>query len=98
MTFRKSITEADLLAFLKEDRFQFPPLQVIARTIEASLAPDNTVSPMDAVLTLRWRDRDYHFGVEARRLWTPKIISEAVDTVRRHVSLGKESIWGREAG
>jgi len=47
---------------------------------------------------LRWRDRTYQFGVEARRLWTPKVISEAVDTVRRHVSLGEEGMLGSDVG
>jgi hypothetical protein len=96
MNSRKSVTKADLLAFLKE--VQFPPLQVRTRDIEASLTADNTVIQFDAVLTLRWQGRTYRFAVEARRLWTPKIISEAVDTVRRHISLGEEGMLGREAG
>jgi hypothetical protein len=98
MTFRKSITEADLLAFLEEGQFQFPPLQVVESETEASLTQDNKVCRMDALLALRWRDRTYRFGVEARRLWTPKIISEALDTVRRQVSLGEEGLLGTDAG
>jgi hypothetical protein len=99
MDFRKSITEADLLAFLNEGRLQFPPLQVQEVTTEANWrTPEDKVSALDATITLRWRDQAYRFGVEAKRLWTPKIISEAVDTVRRQVSLGKESLLGGEAG
>jgi hypothetical protein len=96
MDSRKSVTEADLLAFLKQGRLHFPPLQVVEPQIEASRSVDNTITQLDALITLRWRDRTYHFGVEARRLWTPKIISEAVDTVRRHLSLGEEGLlYGR---
>jgi hypothetical protein len=79
---KQSPTEADLLAFLKESRFRFPPLQVVAVQREASFARRAT---LDAELTLRWRDRTFCFGVVARRLWTPKAISEAMDEVRRSV-------------
>jgi hypothetical protein len=92
MTFRKSVTEADLLAFLQEGRLDFPPLQVVEALTKASRAADNTGAQLGALLTLRWRGRAYRFGVEARRLWTPKIISEAVDTVRRLVSLAEEGL------
>jgi hypothetical protein len=60
--------------------------------MQATWDADNTVTHLDALLTLGWGDRTYRFGVEARRLWTPKIISEAVDTVRRHISLGAEGL------
>jgi hypothetical protein len=56
------------------------------------------VSQLDAILTLGWRDRTYRFGVEARRLWTPKVVAEAVDTAKRHVSLGEEGLLGGAAG
>jgi len=97
MTFRKSITEPDLLAFLKED-LHFPPFQVQDYSTDETWASNNILQQMDALLILRWRDRDYHFGVEARRLWTPKIIAEAIDTVQRHLFLGDEGIMGPKAG
>jgi hypothetical protein len=83
MVSRKSITEADLLAFLEEGQVQFPPLQVAAVQTKATVAAEIR---LDALLTLRWRDRTYRFGVEMRRLWTPKAVAEAVDTVRRNVA------------
>jgi hypothetical protein len=95
---RKSVTEADLLAFLQEGRLHFPPLQVGEVQTEASLAADDTEIQLDALLTLCWRERTYRFGVEVRRLWTPKIIAEAVDTVRRHISLGDEGLLSKVAG
>jgi len=99
MPLRKSITEADLLAFLTEHRLRFPPLRVAEHQIESTQTTDNTVLRMDAILTLSWGDRTYRFAVEARRLWTPKILSEAVYTVKRHVSLGDEGmLLARQAG
>jgi hypothetical protein len=97
MTFRKSVTEADLFDFLKEHRLQFPPLRVVESQIEATEDASNTVTELEALLTMRWRDSTYRFGVEARRLWTPKILSEAVATVKRHVYLGKEGMLGAAA-
>src|SRR5262249_48788946 len=87
---RKILTEADLLAFLKE--LQFPPLRVVEYGTEESRSADNRLSELDALLILAWGNRTYRFGVEARRLWTPKIISEAIDTVKRHLSLGEEGL------
>lgn len=78
---KQSLTEADLLASLKGSRFRFPPLQVVA----VQQATSAKAEMQDAVLTLGWGDRTYCFGVEARRLWTPKAISEAMDEVRRRV-------------
>jgi hypothetical protein len=86
VNFRKPITEADLLAFLREGHLQFPPLQVAEVLTEASRAADNR---LDAILTLGWQDRTHRFGIEVRRLWTPKSVSEAADTIRRHISLGE---------
>jgi hypothetical protein len=42
---------------------------------------------LDALLTLRWGSRSYRFAVEARRLWTPKAVSEATETARRNAGL-----------
>jgi hypothetical protein len=84
MISKKSLTETDLLAFLEEGKVQLPPLQVVAVQTKRSF-PVLDKSRLDAILTLRWRDRAYRFGVEARRLWTPKAISEAMDAVRRNV-------------
>jgi hypothetical protein len=98
MDSKKTVTEADLLAYLNEGRLRFPPLQILEVTNGASWAPDNTVSHLDALLTFSWQGRTYRFGVEARRLWTPKVLSEAIDTVRRQISLGAEGLPGEEAG
>jgi hypothetical protein len=80
MDFRKSVTEAELHAFLEEGRLQFAPLQ--AADVQTRVTPK-----WDALLTLRWGRRTYRFGVETRRLWTPKVVSEAAETARRNAAL-----------
>jgi hypothetical protein len=96
MDIRKSITEADLRNILLEGQLQFPPFEVRTETVEATLDAAEIVRQVDAILKLRWRDRAYRFALELRRLWTPKVISEAIDTVRRHIALGAEGILGEE--
>jgi hypothetical protein len=98
MVFKKSITEADLLAFLEEGRLQLPPLQVAAVERKPRLGPDSKGIQPDALLTLRWRDRNYCFVVETRRLWTPLAVAEAVDQVRRYVSLANTALADKTAG
>lgn len=84
MDFKQSLTEAELLAFLKGSQFQFPPFQV--ETIQPTAGFAGEVA-LDALLTLRWGDRTYRFGVETCRLWTPKAISQAMDAVRKRIAL-----------
>lgn len=76
MNIRKSITLGNLLTFLERE-FEFRPLLVAAV---------DRGTEIDVLLTLRWGEQSYRFGVEARKLWTPKAVAEAVDTVRRTVS------------
>src|SRR5262245_65925893 len=94
MDSRKSLTEADLLAFLKGNRFRFPPLRVVEYVVEATQTADKAAIQLDALLTLAWQDRIYRFGVEARRLWSPKTISEAMDMVQWHVYIGQDGLMG----
>jgi hypothetical protein len=93
MNFRKSPTEADLVTWLWEEFAGLPPLHVAQWNIGSPAE-----NKFDALIAMGWRNRTYRFGVEARRLWTPKIISEAVDTVQRHVALSAEGILGEDAG
>jgi hypothetical protein len=95
---RKSPTQADLLALLKKGRLQFPPFEIGEVKTQDTLDTNDTILHLDAILPLRWRDRTYRFGVEIRRLWTPKIITEAMDTVGRHISIGQEGLLGNDAG
>jgi hypothetical protein len=46
---KKPITEADLLAFLKGDQFQFPPLQVVEYQTEARRQANWSAHPWRAV-------------------------------------------------
>jgi hypothetical protein len=87
MSTKKSVTEKDLLAYLKR-QVDFPPLRVGDVQIKSASQGRNVIH-LDAIITLAWQNRAYRFGVEARRLWTPKTILEAIDTVQRHVSLGQ---------
>jgi hypothetical protein len=89
MDSRKLTTEAALLAFLEEGQLQFPPLRVAEVQAKKRLSVNDQKIDLeqDALLALRWRDRTYRFRVETRRLWTPKAVTEAVEAVRRTVSL-----------
>jgi hypothetical protein len=83
MDFKKQVTEEDLLAFLKQGQVQFPPLEVEEVQITPPGSRQGGQVDLDALLTLGWRGRPYRFGVEARRLWTPKVIADAVEAARR---------------
>ena len=56
-----------------------PPLTV--EKVETSSGAKDT--GLDARITLAWKGRNYRFGAEVRRLWTPKVLSEAADNIQR---------------
>jgi hypothetical protein len=86
MNFRKSMTEHEMLIFLEQDRRLFPPLEI--KEIRANVVrttADNEVIEWDTFLTLGWGDRPpYRFLLEVKRLWTPKVISTAIEIVRKY--------------
>jgi hypothetical protein len=78
MNIKQSIREADLLNFLKEGQFQFPPLHLVdAQCLMGE-------RHLDALLTLGWGDRTYRFGVEASSLSTPKAVAEKISLVQKY--------------
>jgi hypothetical protein len=91
MKFRKSITEKEMLAFLQEGQLRFPPLQVTDSQTEPPFTVKGRSAAMDALLTLGWQGRTYRFGVETKRLWTPKVIAEAMAAARENA--GKASVY-----
>jgi hypothetical protein len=82
MDFKKQPTEEELLTYLRQHQVHFPPLQVTDVQFQPTTSMDRGAG-LDALLTLSWDGRAYRFGVEARRLWTPKAISEAVEEARK---------------
>src|SRR5690349_16260896 len=87
MGFRKSATEADLLFQLQERRLNFPPLQIVEVQTRANLGTGTQAIMPDALLTLGWGSRTYRFLVEAKRLWTPSVVSAATEIARRYAQL-----------
>jgi len=79
MTPQKLVTEAQILSRLKQRDWALPPLTV--EKVETLFSAKDT--GLDARITLGWKGRNYRFGAEVRRLWTPKVLSEAADSVLR---------------
>src|SRR6266496_2512486 len=86
MNYKKSPTETEILAYVKEGQIQFPPLQIVVDETEESATAENAKQRLDALLTLRWGERTFRFGLETQRLWTPKAVVEAIDQARRNIA------------
>jgi hypothetical protein len=86
MEIKKSITERDLVAFLRE-KLRFPPLQVADVQVPVFPPSGEERREVDALLTLRWGEKSFRFAVEAKSRWTPKVISAAADEARTSASL-----------
>jgi hypothetical protein len=83
MQYRKQISGEEILARLTRDDWGLPPLEVervetVGGTREAGL---------DAFVTLKWQSKSYRFGAQVRRLWTPKVVTEAADHVQRNAGV-----------
>ena len=61
--FRKTPTEADMLAMLRKGEVAFPPFSLTLRSDEGNDLPD---SRPDAVLELAWNGRSQSFAVECK--------------------------------
>ncbi|MCC6418484.1 MAG: hypothetical protein IT429_09605 [Gemmataceae bacterium] len=86
MNFKKQMTGQDLLTSLQQGQIFFPPFKIEVVQINPPVLAQGDRVELDAVLALRWCGQLYRFGVEARRLWTPKVIAEAVEAARRSAS------------
>jgi hypothetical protein len=87
MASKKSISHADLLAFLKESRAQLPPLSTADVQIMPTLPLRGRELRPDALLTLQGPGGSYRFVVEAKRSWTPKDVAAAAETARESARL-----------
>lgn len=87
MDFRKTITEEEILAWIKKGEFEVPPLTVE----DVQVVSQSRDTAIDAVLTMSWLDKPFRFGAEVRRLWTPKAISAAADEILRTADIQKLS-------
>lgn len=83
METKQSITKAELLDSLQRGQIEFPPFQILGVESVGESHGQTLSFKFDAQLTLRWGDRNYRFGVEACRLWTPKAVSQAMDSVQK---------------
>ncbi len=95
MASRQVVTEADLRKLLQERKLNFPPLRI--EEVQ-TISPTSELAEwleVDTLLTLRWRERSYYFIVEIKRLWTPKVLSEAVHRVSRWVSRSGPALRAR---
>jgi hypothetical protein len=79
MQFRKTPSEEELATFLREGRIQLPPLRLEVEEV----SPWTSAGGLDAFVRVDWEARRYRFVVELKRLWTPKVLSEAIERVRR---------------
>lgn len=70
-------TEVEILQRLKRGEVKLPPFKIDIRLNRQDL---------DATVTLSWQEREYLFGAEIKRLWTPKAVAAAIDEVQRKVA------------
>jgi len=87
MNSKQLVTVEDPLIYLKEGRLCFPPLQVGKGETKATPSADNKTIKSENLLPLSRGDRTYRFGIETRRLWTPKAVSEAAEKARRNADV-----------
>ena len=80
---RKSATEDSMLTSLSAGKLQFPPLELTDVATRLTGASNGGKPEADALFTFSWQGRSYRFGVVTRRLWTPKVISDALEAARR---------------
>jgi hypothetical protein len=78
----KITTESGLREALARGELTLPPLEVLSFEAEVRKESAGRVSVLDGVLTLRWAERTFKFGVEFKRFGTPKAIEEAVFQAR----------------
>src|SRR5690242_5614177 len=83
MQSKKSLTEAALREALQRGELCFPPLEVAAFQGESRHVANGRSYSLGDLLTLRWRARSYDFGVQFRRLSTPKAIDAAIQQAQR---------------
>jgi hypothetical protein len=84
------MTEEAMLAFLREGQFRFPPLvlEEVQTAAPGSRERNNDLDDLDALITLSWRGQPYRFAVEMKSLWTPKVITTAIEQARRYATSG----------
>jgi hypothetical protein len=80
MEYKKDITEQQMLAQLLPGEWGLPPLELLEV---------NTMDPFDALITLGWQGQRYRFGVEMKKLWTPKAVTEVAEQVLKNAQRQK---------
>ena len=86
---KKSIAESDIPQRIATGQIALPPLVFEQADTEVVVPSDSGVSQLDALLTLRWKDRSFRFAVECKSRSNPKTIENAVAKIRQtSASLG----------
>lgn len=78
--FRKTPTEADILALLRRGGISFPPFTLALRTDAGWDALDTCP---DAILELTWNGQSRLFAVEYKSISTPAMVQSAIQKIRR---------------
>ncbi len=88
------LPEDDLLGCLKEGEVQLPPLTIPREEVELlrGVRAMDLGTDLQGLLTVRWGERAFRFGVECQRQWTPKSVAEAANAIRRKVQEAPEAI------
>src|SRR5438105_860269 len=80
MRIRKTTTEKEIRELLARGEVALPPL-VVERVIQFPAL--DTTADTDTFVEFRWGDRTFPFVAECKRLFTPKAIADAAESVRR---------------
>ncbi|NQT38579.1 MAG: hypothetical protein HQ581_13870 [Planctomycetes bacterium] len=81
--FKKTISEADMLAMLAAGKICPPPLEVVEAETEVRSNAQPDQARVDGLLTLGWKNRTFKFAVACKSLSYPKAIEYAAHEARR---------------
>lgn len=79
MEIRKTPTEAEIAALVREGSVQLPPL-----TLQVELGERLEAGGADLSVEVAWGDRRYRFVAECKRMATPKAMVDMIAQVRRY--------------
>lgn len=82
---KKFVAESDISQRIATGQIALPPLAFEQAETEVVVPNSGGVSGriLDALLTLRWRDRSFRFAVECKSRSNPKTIADAVAAIRQ---------------
>jgi hypothetical protein len=75
---RKTVTEQEMLAAMRQGEMRLPPLTLL----EVQSGEQLQRRELDALIVLGWQGKTYRFGAECKSLWTPKVVAQAAAQIR----------------